>query len=43
MKIQIRILLVVAALALLAGGVALRRGNGALATRLAAAPGEVSR
>lgn len=42
MKTQIRILLAVAALALLAGGLALHRGNAALAARLAAAP-EVSR
>lgn len=43
MKTQTRILLVVAALALLAGGFALHRGNAALAARLPAAPGEVSR
>jgi hypothetical protein len=42
-KTQIRILLAVAALALLAGGLALRRGNAQLEARLAAAPGEVSR
>jgi hypothetical protein len=36
MKTQVRILLAVAALALLAGGVGLHRGNAALAARLAA-------
>jgi hypothetical protein len=43
-KNQVRILLLVAALALLAGWLALRRGNAELASRLAAAPsGEVTR
>lgn len=45
MKTHVRILLALAAVALLAGGVALRRGNAALEARLAAAgaPQGVSR
>lgn len=43
MKTQIRILLLAVALALLAGGISLWRGNVRLAGRVAAAPGEASR
>jgi hypothetical protein len=45
MKTQVRILLALAALALAAGWLGLRRGNAALAARLAAASGagEVAR
>jgi hypothetical protein len=43
MKTQIRILLAVAVLVLLAGLLGLRRGNAELAARLAASAGEAGR
>jgi hypothetical protein len=43
MRMQVRMLLAAAALALLVGLVALRRGNAALEARAAASAGEVAR
>jgi hypothetical protein len=43
MNVQVRILLLATALALLGGWVGLRRGNAALAARVAAAPSEAQR